>query len=781
MAERFLAGYSLGAVLSAPEQVALNDAERIMRKDSPTTGELDAAITGLSRDIDVNRNVGNLQALKAEYLQNLFARRMELTGAGAGAGVRETKEEEDAAAPPAPPAPTAPAAPAPVAPTAPTTTKPVDSISLLFGDDPRAGLFANAILSRDTPCDLGEKKDALLNAWARGIVYAEYYKDNVSGSGTNIHRDFSDFIIKIGQLFRNDEHKNRVRLEYARLKALDVRSQEEENALNMYKQYVNEDGSLQTSGDDLTKLGGCLPLVKEYGTLYYTKVGGGMSDINNSVSYKSKDILQKLLDGVFGNPLVSITGEGIGGDELLKPVDHVGRPAKFFNIDNTKILSLLEAEERYKVTASKESSKPLEGNLDHYKFLHSGNAVDSAYGLNWKWCEDKKQYYQMVNGEKKYYSELSKDDSCYGMALNGKCERFITCLTSGNSQNLSTCMDVLEDKDMYKVAEEDYKNVHPTVVKGALSRFGFKKYKDTGRVISYDKWLSTLSEGQVKTAINNNPKLQTYLKALVSIYNQNLVKGDGGDKLSEYATRLGKKKFRQTFGSNEERRKSIADKLRDSLYPTTMSNPNEMIDALSYGALGNGTYVSQPVGSISVPVMTGGSGLSGVSSQCTEESSLCTSKYDTMFNNIESGLRDVGLKLQSSDSENIKEFLNKVKKNEETLEELMKILKVMVELGRGYGITITDDSDVTTFKPLSELNSYEDIKANLGAHIKSMTQKIKEQNERSQKDISKLFNSYLPNMLMGNVSLGQSGRVGIVQEFKERENDAELVSISQPM
>jgi hypothetical protein len=441
---------------------------------------------------------------------------------------------------------------------------------------------------------------------------------------------------------------------------------------------------------------------------------------------------------------------------------------------------MISDEESYRQSGYKMSDGTVTADVDvkdRFPFLHSGDAVDMAYGLNWKWCPQKNEYYQMVNGEKKYYSDLSNGSGCYGSALktdDAQCQRFINCLSTGDSASLSKCMDVLVDADMFEVAKDDYKNVHPDFVKRVLGRFGFKKYKESKKVISYNKWFSSELNGDdkqaVREAIKNNPKLQSYLKALVHIYNSNLVNGNTSGGVTEYANRLGKKKFRVVVGSDEDRRTTIADDLRRALYPSVVGNPNATIDALYNGALGNASFVSQPIGSMPVPIMTGGS--SGISSQCMKDTGLCTSKYQALFYNIEAGLKDVNLKLSGDDSAIIKQALEKLEENEKTLEELMKILKVLVEVGRGYGITMTDEDSVKEIIPLSEFDNIEDMKVYFKAYVKNMTEKIKEQNKKTQQDVSRLFNTVLPNVLVGT-----SGRAGIVQNYVGGDDD-ELVSIS---
>ncbi|ARF09381.1 hypothetical protein Indivirus_1_4 [Indivirus ILV1] len=162
--------------------------------------------------------------------------------------------------------------------------------------------------------------------------------------------------------------------------------------------------------------------------------------------------------------------------------------------------------------------------------------------------------YVDMNGTKAYLNatdaetrnRLQSAHNCYGTGVNKgnntngnvECKRFIfECLLSQDASSLDTCLrDLMTQKDFFKVAVEDIKNIHPVLALRILQQFGFRKYQvhdstagmQLWKVESVNHWLENymtkkFTSQDVSDMIKQNDQyhLLSYLKLVSQYVNAN--------------------------------------------------------------------------------------------------------------------------------------------------------------------------------------------------------------------------------------------------------------------
>ena len=102
----------------------------------------------------------------------------------------------------------------------------------------------------------------------------------------------------------------------------------------------------------------------------------------------------------------------------------------------------------------------------------------------------------------------------------------MNCLIDGNSKSLGDCLSIYKDANMWRIAEDDVKNVHPTMAVFLLKKFGFKSETHTRNGIQikvpqdFDTWTNSLPHERRQT-IESNPQLTDYLKGIINTLRTN--------------------------------------------------------------------------------------------------------------------------------------------------------------------------------------------------------------------------------------------------------------------
>jgi hypothetical protein len=385
--------------------------------------------------------------------------------------------------------------------------------------------------------------------------------------------------------------------------------------------------------------------------------------------------------------------------------------------------------------------------LDDIPFLN--NRIDMANGYRWIVDDDGKRLYRLQNGTKIYFDEqvINDTETCYSTYLNSsdsnKCKSFINCINDGDSRSLRRCMDVLKDKDLYKVAKIDYNNVSPQIVDKVLSKFNIKINTSTGLYPSIHAWLKTIQDPEIKQAIDENQGLLTYLGGLIDY--SNITKGGYSDRYNRGRSKMGRD-LNIPFGVHIPSYKPKTDRLIQSLqqYSAGIGNRTRTrMMANELGLMNNVVYTGTKTG---LRNMMGGSSDSHFT--CNKNADgTCISRYGRILISLEKGLEDVGINLSEPDKKAIREFIKTTEKNEMKLEKLMNIFKTFINVARSYNIKLDGEPISSNVLNLSELHTPEDVESFFKGHVNMLRKKINESMTMEDKKVQLLIGSLIPRII----------------------------------
>jgi len=117
--------------------------------------------------------------------------------------------------------------------------------------------------------------------------------------------------------------------------------------------------------------------------------------------------------------------------------------------------------------------------IDDYDFSYADMATGVVYhrdenGLYRKYYDEAAKRERKVYFDGKFGTGLEKGSKCYttGITDDRKCKRLIECIANDEDiSSLGMCMDVLRDKDMFKVAIQDVNEVSPHMIKIFMKKF----------------------------------------------------------------------------------------------------------------------------------------------------------------------------------------------------------------------------------------------------------------------------------------------------------------------
>jgi len=350
--------------------------------------------------------------------------------------------------------------------------------------------------------------------------------------------------------------------------------------------------------------------------------------------------------------------------------------------------------------------------------------VDMAYGKVWRWDDDKCTFYRADPnnaGEKlKYDDAVMGEENCYGSYLRGdgaRCKRVIQCLADGDPRSLGSCLDVLKDKDLWKVAADDVAQVNPSIVKTVLRKFhvrGVELTDDEGKKykapMTFEQWeknsLSAMDKG-TQDAIRGNDNLLTYLKGLIAVCDANPAiinkfnpivskRGIYGKRstVSEYVTRLSKNAYVDPREGESEYAIAAAQ-LRalphGSLMPSLFSPNLGALHNVSFRssqqstAMFGGAYVQNGGGLYGVGnkyFLTSGTRLGGKNLTLKDGSANI---FEGLFKAIAAGLSDMGVAMNTTDVKRIEAAIQKLGEIEKKLIAIVRRLSVAVRIGETVG------------------------------------------------------------------------------------------------
>lgn len=164
---------------------------------------------------------------------------------------------------------------------------------------------------------------------------------------------------------------------------------------------------------------------------------------------------------------------------------------------------------------------------------------DLATGLTYKLNKVGKLV-RVLNGEEIEVvdKEVSEPNTSYSTGIKDA-DTVYQCLLSGDKRALHRCIDKFKDSDLFNVAEEELKKVHPTVVKKLLDTFHVSY--DSKDIEHNTMWLggirsrlvASLGEDdgeEVYTKLIKNGPLLDYIRGLISLVNKNKIILQGSRK-----------------------------------------------------------------------------------------------------------------------------------------------------------------------------------------------------------------------------------------------------------
>lgn len=437
-------------------------------------------------------------------------------------------------------------------------------------------------------------------------------------------------------------------------------------------------------------------------------------------------------------------------DSAIKYTEY---PTDPFAFDFVKLLPAFLAAANARDTASKKgpvrsssTSEPCD-DLSDETWL----AIDPVYDDIWRWNSDTKQYETNVDGKWVPYTTKGPDDNCYGSYLAGKgnedgkkCERIIECLATGDHEKLATCIPVLKESDMWNVADDDFKNVSPDIIK-----IVFKKFKIKGRYIpdesgkryfepmSHDEWctkiLPTLSQ-PVQDAINQTNPLMNYIKALINIaranvgiFNERSISSRTSDTgRSKYLSSIGLRPYISPTDSSVYR--TLASNLEATAFYNGGSPSNAMTENLFSGNISNAVFVdpfTTPFmfgGQKNMGALRGGGRPSAKSGDITIPESQSSIAHVQLYETLMAGLHEVGMTMNPSENERILKTIRKIGELENKLGTLFQHIKSLIDLARIFGLAnISYDAKDRSILNIKNVRTIDDMKS----FIRGMTASLK--------------------------------------------------------
>jgi len=146
-----------------------------------------------------------------------------------------------------------------------------------------------------------------------------------------------------------------------------------------------------------------------------------------------------------------------------------------------------------------------------------------------------REFLRMVKKKKVYLHGKLKEDNCFSTGIQAnKCLKLIECfIDNGSVDTLSKCMDMLKDKDMFKVAADDAKNIHPEMIQKFMKKFSIQVKDGSWKglkihvPISYEEWRDLIQQktktdpNLIKAILDNQP-LCEYIKGIIAVVENNL-------------------------------------------------------------------------------------------------------------------------------------------------------------------------------------------------------------------------------------------------------------------
>lgn len=507
--------------------------------------------------------------------------------------------------------------------------------------------------------------------------------------------------------------------------------------------------------------GANLPDVPSGASVWYTQQSG-----LGIVARPPADFLRQLYQAVYSTGVVN-GSVSVGSTQTVLSNVSTSRSKGGFNLDPSKFVSaVLKRDSEVVAEQTKQLVTPeVLGDATGYPIL---SAFDNVYGKVWSFDSSKGQYYRIDEGNKRvYYDESATGDAstCYSTYLSKGnsegCKRIIQCIIDGNSQNLSRCLDVLGNVDLWAVASDDVQKVDPDMVRVFLRKFGVQAYEDTDHngvrykvPMSFSEWDEHVVENfddKLKSTIRGNSKLLSYIRGLLgvcrsnpSILNKSNTAIVARDTTPKYASDLNLRKYQTPAATTKSQFQFFADSLQNALKVPSVTPA--VLNPLLRGNFSNVSFFSPT--NVQAPVMFGGSHSLSIGQASHVLKSGSSSMFSELLNSINAALADSGIQLSGEDQSKLLKSVKELETHEHALAKISTVLISIVNLARFYGASL-DNVDRTNYRvlKLSDLRSPDDVREYLRKCTKDCSQTIMSNMTAQQALSNELLRHIAPKLI----------------------------------
>lgn len=277
-----------------------------------------------------------------------------------------------------------------------------------------------------------------------------------------------------------------------------------------------------TTGKDVPRFVNLIPQYYHGGfsEIWYTTTSGAQQTTSTANPKAFKNLYEEIVRNKTITEFLNIN---------LKP--KIDQNAVFhMNIDKLIRTRLFKLREQMKAPSFKAKESLLsmtdkniwreDANGDLYKVLPSGETV--------YYKQDSEATKKVLKANFKCYSSLVHLDEA-------KCKKYmLQCLTNPDPKSVADCLETWKDKNVYDIAKEDIKDMHPLVAVRTLQKFGFQEHTvydpecgmNLRKIQDVDSWIKNFlnvkfSDVNAQEAIRGNGKLLEYLRLLTEYVNLN--------------------------------------------------------------------------------------------------------------------------------------------------------------------------------------------------------------------------------------------------------------------
>jgi hypothetical protein len=339
-------------------------------------------------------------------------------------------------------------------------------------------------------------------------------------------------------------------------------------------------------------------------------------------------------------------------------------------------------------------------NEDLLGISDEGDAFD-IYGNIWK--HDSRGFFQMVDGERVNYGKddkatmdlLRTNVKCYSTGLNtnkaAECDGYVLkCLLSDKPGDLNACLNYLKRSDLYDIAREEIKSMHPIIAYYTLRRFGFQVRNQFDRtagqnldkVMSVEEWTNSVLKDKPKAVsetIAGNSNLMKYLQYVVDYVNCNpaILNKNYGGKSNEGMGVVSTPKVAEDF--------DITMRIDPNPDQEPSYNLAMAANHLQTNLFNSGTGFSN-VGALMGTIVSPQAGGGAAKEKLDSAEKTCGAAFlQGIVREAISSLKDNGKTLADSDVERLNKLLKNMKENEKKIKDTVRYMDEFTDLARALG------------------------------------------------------------------------------------------------